>query len=36
MFGFLNPAILMAGITAAAPPYAELSKLEKQLTDKRN
>lgn len=35
-FGTLNPAALTADITAAAPLEAEISKLEKQLADKRN
>jgi hypothetical protein len=35
-FGTLNPAALTADISAAAPLEAEISKLEKQLADKRN
>jgi hypothetical protein len=35
-FGTLNSAALTADVTAAAPMEAEISKLEKQLADKRN
>ena len=35
-FGALTPAALTADITAASPLEAEISKLEKQLGDKRN
>ena len=35
-FGTLNPAALTADITAAGPLESEISKLEKQLADKRN
>ena len=35
-FGTLNSAALTADVTAAAPIEAEISKLEKQLADKRN
>ena len=35
-FGTLNPAALTADLTAASPLESEISKLEKQLADKRN
>ena len=35
-FGTLTSAALTADVTAAAPIEAEISKLEKQLADKRN
>ena len=35
-FGALNSAALTADVTAAGPLEAEISKLEKQLADKRN
>ena len=35
-FGTVTPASLSADLTAAAPLEAEISKLERQLADKRN